>query len=424
MSTPAPMFPTGNREDKARLSRAVLERLDLQKLTGMSMDLAREQALPMLQELTATTAHLALAKAILVEILSLGPLATLLRDDAISEIMVNGSHDVYIERNGLLSKTEVRFRDDQHLLQTIERIVAPTGGRVDESQPIAYARLADGSRVSVVIPPLAVDGPCLCIRRFGRVAITARELVARNSLSEPMLALLQAVVLGRLNVLISGGSGSGKTTLLNAVSAFIPESERIVTIEDVAELQIKQPHVVRMETRPPDVDGKGAVRERQLLITSLRMRPDRIIVGEVRGEEAFDMLQAMNTGHQGSLSTLHANSPRDALTRVESMVSMAGMNIPDRTVRQHIASAINVIAHVARMPDGSRKVVSISEITGMEGEIISMQEIFKYERTATGSRTRVQGEFRSTGIRPRIAERLAAAGVILPLDVLGQQAKS
>jgi pilus assembly protein CpaF len=284
------------------------------------------------------------------------------------------------------------------------------GRRIDESSPMVDARLPDGSRVNAIIPPLAIDGPCLSIRRFGRDPLTAQDLVANRTLTDTMLEMMAAVVRGKLNVIISGGTGAGKTTLLNVLSAFIPDSERIVSIEDAAELQLKQNHVVRLETRPPNIEGKGAVRQRQLVINSLRMRPDRIIVGEVRGEEAFDMLQAMNTGHEGSLTTVHANSPRDALTRIEGMVSMANLNVPDKVVRQQIASAIQCVIQIARMSDGTRKVTSISEITGMEGDVISMQEVFTFERRGLSETGKVKGAFRATGVRPKFADRLAAAG--------------
>jgi len=302
------------------------------------------------------------------------------------------------------------FKDDQHLMQIIDRIVSRVGRRIDESSPMVDARLPDGSRVNAIIPPLAIDGPSLSIRRFGRDPLTAQQMVENKSLTEAMLELMSYTVKGKLNVLISGGTGAGKTTLMNVLSGFIPNNERIVTIEDAAELQLRQEHVVRLETRAPNIEGKGAVRQRQLVINSLRMRPDRILVGEVRGEEAFDMLQAMNTGHEGSLTTVHANTPRDALSRVENMVSMANLNLPDKAIRQQIASAINVVIQVSRMVDGTRKVVSISEVTGMESDTITMQDIFVFERrglTETGS---VRGAYKATGIRPRFSERLAAAG--------------
>jgi pilus assembly protein CpaF len=302
------------------------------------------------------------------------------------------------------------FKDNQHLMQIIDRIVSRVGRRVDESSPMVDARLADGSRVNAIIPPLAIDGACLSIRRFGRDPVTARQMVENKTLTEPMLELLSAMVKGRLNILVSGGTGAGKTTLLNVLSGYIPNTERIVTIEDAAELQMKQDHVVRLETRPPNIEGKGAIRQRQLVINSLRMRPDRIVVGEVRGEEAFDMLQAMNTGHEGSLTTVHANSQRDALARIENMVSMANLNIPERAVRYQIASAIHAVVQIARMSDGTRKVLTISEITGMEGDIVSMQDIFVMERSGLDEHGRVRGTFRAMGVRPKFSDRLISAG--------------
>jgi pilus assembly protein CpaF len=351
-----------------------------------------------------------LAREILDEIFGLGPLESLLKDPSISDILVNRFNQVYIERAGRLETTSLAFKDDQHLMQIIDRIVSRVGRRIDESSPMVDARLPDGSRVNAIIPPLAIDGPCMSIRRFGRDPLTAANLLENKSITEPMLELLQAMVKGRLNILISGGTGAGKTTLLNVLSGYIPETERVVTIEDAAELQLKQDHVVRLETRPPNIEGKGAVRQRQLVINSLRMRPDRIVVGEVRGEEALDMLQAMNTGHDGSLTTVHANSPRDALARVETMVSMANLNIPDRAVRQQLASAINAVVQIARMSDGTRKVISISELTGMEGDVVSMQEIFVFDRRGLSETGAVRGAFRATGIRPKFTDRLTAAG--------------
>jgi pilus assembly protein CpaF len=351
-----------------------------------------------------------LAREILDEIFGLGPLEPLLKDPSVSDILVNRFNKVYVERSGKLEPTGLSFKDDGHLMQIIDRIVSRVGRRVDESSPMVDARLADGSRVNAIIPPLAIDGPCLSIRRFGRDPVTARIMIENKTLTEPMLELLSAMVKGRLNLLVSGGTGAGKTTLLNVLSGYIPNFERIVTIEDAAELQLKQEHIVRLETRPPNIEGKGAVRQRQLVINSLRMRPDRIIVGEVRGEEAFDMLQAMNTGHEGSLTTVHANSQRDALARVESMFSMANLNIPERAVRHQIASAIHAVVQIARLSDGSRKVVAISEVTGVEGDVISMQDIFVFERHGIDESGRVRGLFRATGIRPKFAERLATGG--------------
>jgi len=402
---------------KADLHRKILDRLDLEKLGKSSGDSARDEVLILIRNSVNSEAvplsfaeRERLAREILDEIFGLGPLEPLLKDPTISDILVNRFNRVYIERSGKLELTGLSFKDNAHLMQIIDRIVSRVGRRVDESSPMVDARLADGSRVNAIIPPLALDGPCLSIRRFGRDAITARHMIENKSITEPMLELLSSVVKGRLNVLISGGTGAGKTTLLNVLSGYIPNTERIVTIEDAAELQLKQEHVVRLETRPPNIEGKGAVRQRQLVINSLRMRPDRIVVGEVRGEEAFDMLQAMNTGHEGSMTTVHANSQRDALARVENMVSMANLNIPERAVRHQIASAIHAVVQIARMSDGTRKVISVSEITGMESEIVTMQDIFVFERHGIDETGKVRGAFRATGIRPRFADRLALSG--------------
>ncbi|MFN2581494.1 MAG: CpaF family protein [Candidatus Dormibacteria bacterium] len=350
---------------------------------------------------------------ILNELFGLGPLEVLLRDPEVSDILVNRFDQVYVERHGRLEPTSVTFKDDAHLLQIIERIVSHVGRRIDESSPMVDARLPDGSRVNAIIPPLAVDGPALSIRRFPADRLDGHDLLARQTLTQPMLDFLQATIACRLNVVVSGGTGAGKTTLLNVLTSFINEGERIITIEDAAELVMRQRHVVRLETRPPNVEGRGAIRQRQLVINALRMRPDRIILGEVRGEETLDMLQAMNTGHDGSLTTIHANTPRDALYRLDAMVAMANLNIPERAVRQQIASAINLIIQVSRLSDGTRKVTQISEITGMEGDVISMQDIFVFERDGIGANGRVMGRFRATGVRPRCSERLAAAGTML-----------
>ncbi len=350
---------------------------------------------------------------VLNELFGLGPLELLLRDQAISDILVNRFDQVYVERNGMLELTEVVFKDDRHLLRIIERIVSAVGRRVDESSPMVDARLADGSRVNAVIPPITIDGPVLSIRRFRTDKMGANDLVERDALTEPMLDFLNAAVGSRLNVIISGGTGAGKTTLLNVLSSFISDRERIVTIEDAAELVLRQRHVVRMETRPANIEGKGAVKQRDLVINALRMRPDRIIVGEVRGEEALDMLQAMNTGHDGGLTTIHANGARDALHRMDTMVAMASLNIPERAIRQQIASAINLIVHVTRLSDGRRKVTQVSELTGMEGDVITTQEIFLFERTGIGEDGKVKGNFRATGIRPKCADRIVASGKTL-----------
>ncbi|HEV8522916.1 MAG TPA: CpaF family protein [Terriglobales bacterium] len=402
---------------KSQLHKKILDRLNLEKLARISSEIAREEVLAIVRDAVTNEAvplsfaeRERLSREILDEIFGLGPLEPLLKDGTISDILVNRYNQVFIERSGKIEPTSLSFKDDQHLIQIIDRIVSRVGRRIDESSPMVDARLPDGSRVNAIIPPLAIDGPCLSIRRFGRDPLGDRQLLENETLTPAMLELLAHVVRGRLNVILSGGTGAGKTTLLNVLSSFIPNSERIISIEDAAELQMRQEHVVRLETRPPNIEGKGAVRQRQLVINSLRMRPDRIIVGEVRGEEAFDMLQAMNTGHEGSLTTVHANSPRDALSRVEGMVAMANLNVPDRVVRQMIASAIQVVVQIARLSDGTRKVVNISEITGMEGDVVTMQEIFVFERRGVSETGKVRGIFRATGVRPKFADRLAAGG--------------
>lgn len=402
---------------KADLHRKILDRLNLEKLGRTPSDTAREEVLILIRSSVNSEAvplsfaeRERLSREILDEIFGLGPLEPLLKDPTISDILVNRYDRVYIERGGRLELTGLSFKDDAHLMQIIDRIVSKVGRRVDESSPMVDARLADGSRVNAIIPPLAIDGPCLSVRRFGRDPLTARNLIENKSITEPMLELLSNMVKGKLNILISGGTGAGKTTLLNVLSGYIPPTERIVTIEDAAELQLKQEHVVRLETRSPNIEGKGAVRQRQLVINSLRMRPDRIVVGEVRGEEAFDMLQAMNTGHEGSLTTVHANSPRDAMARIENMSLMANLNIPERAVRQQIASAIHVIVQVARLSDGSRKVLSITELTGMDGEMIALRDLFVFDRHGIDEGGKVLGRYKATGVRPHFAERLAAAG--------------
>src|SRR6267378_607700 len=402
---------------KADLHRKILDRLDLEKLGRTVGDAARDEVLILIRSSVNGEAvplsfaeRERLSREILDEIFGLGPLEPLLKDPGISDILVNRFDRVYIERAGKLELTGLSFKDNSHLMQIIERIVSRVGRRVDESSPMVDARLADGSRVNAIIPPLAIDGPCLSIRRFGRDPVTARNMIENKTLTEPMLELLSTMVKGRLNILISGGTGAGKTTLLNVLSGYIPNNERIVTIEDAAELQMKEEHVVRLETRPPNIEGKGSIRQRQLVINSLRMRPDRIVLGEVRGEEAFDMLQAMNTGHDGSLTTVHANSQRDALSRIENMVSMANLNIPERAIRHQISSAIHAVVQVARLSDGTRKILTISEIVGMETDIITMQDLFVFDRQGIDEAGKVRGMFRATGIRPKFAERLATAG--------------
>jgi pilus assembly protein CpaF len=406
---------------KAVIHRRLIQRLNLDRVTQLNRDAVRAEVAQIVESLTTAEStpmtlqeRERLAQEILDEVFGLGPLEPLLKDNTISDILVNTHKDVYVERRGLLERTNVQFRDEAHLLAIIDRIVSAVGRRIDESSPMVDARLADGSRVNAIIPPLAIDGPCLSIRRFGRVPLNVEALLRNQTLTSGMLALLRGCVFARMNTLISGGTGAGKTTLLNILSSFISNRERIISIEDAAELQLHQDHVVRLETRPPNVEGKGAVHQRQLVINSLRMRPDRIIVGEVRGEEALDMLQAMNTGHDGSLTTIHANSARDALGRLETMVAMANLNLPEIATRRQIAAAIDVVVQISRMSDGTRKVTSISEITGTEGDIISMQEIFAFRKIGLAENGAVLGEFTATGIRPRLSERLAASGVNLP----------
>jgi pilus assembly protein CpaF len=405
---------------KSEVHRILISKLDLEKLSLVNSTQARQAVAGMVKEIIneqrvplSLGEQEKLQSELLDEVFGLGPLEPLLADPKISDILVNGRNNVFIERAGILSKVDTSFRDDQHLLQIIDRIVARVGRRVDESSPMVDARLPDGSRVNAIIPPLALDGPALSIRRFGTGPLAANELVKAKSISPEMLQMLEAAVRARISILISGGTGAGKTTLLNVLSQYIPPNERLVTIEDAAELQLAQQNIVRLETRPPNVEGQGAVRQRQLLINSLRMRPDRIIIGEVRGEEAFDMLQAMNTGHEGSMTTIHANTPRDALSRLESMVAMTNFNLPERTVRQQMASAISIVVQLSRMSDGTRKVVNISEITGMEENVISMQEIFTFNRKGIGPDGRVVGIFQPSHIRPKFLEQLRVSGIFL-----------
>jgi pilus assembly protein CpaF len=416
-------------EIKGRVHRKLLERLNLSQLDSLERAHVLMEVRKVLHELLAReTVPLnfdereELSTQILDEIFGYGPLEPLLKDPDVSDILVNTHRQVVVERFGKLSLTAVRFKDDKHLLQIIDRIVSAVGRRIDESQPMADARLPDGSRVNAIIPPLAIDGPHLSIRKFKRDALSGDDLLRYESLTPPILELLSAIVKARLNVLISGGTGAGKTTLLNVLSSYLPHDERIVTIEDSAELQLQQPHVIRLETRPPNIEGEGEVTQRALLINALRMRPDRIVVGEVRGPEAVDMLQAMNTGHDGSLTTLHANSPRDALGRLETMISMAGLNLPERAMRQQIASAINVVIQLGRLTDGRRKVINVSEIVGMEGEMVTMQDIFVYEREDTTADGVVVGRFRATGIRPKFTDRLREYGIRLPASMFSDVA--
>lgn len=409
---------------KADIHRTLISKLDLEKLATVQNGRAKQAVTGLVQGILADGKQpLSAAEKekiqndLLDEVFGLGPLEALLRDPKVSDILVNSKDLVYVERGGKLEKTDVVFRDDRHIMQIIDRIVSKVGRRIDESSPMVDARLPDGSRVNAIIPPLAIDGPALSIRRFGTGPLSAISMVELKSASREMLALLSAAVRARISILISGGTGAGKTTFLNMLSQDIPETERLVTIEDAAELQLDQENVVRLETRPPNVEGQGAIRQRQLLINSLRMRPDRIIMGEVRGEEAFDMLQAMNTGHEGSMTTIHANTTRDALSRLESMVAMGAMNLPERTVRAQIASAINIVVQCSRLSDGSRKVMSISEITGMDENVISMQEIFSFQRKGIGPGGNVIGTFRPSGIRPKFLDRLRLAGVQLPASM-------
>jgi pilus assembly protein CpaF len=411
---------------KGKIHQDLLNRLNLDRLTQTARADAEPEIRSVIQDLLdrenqrvplSLYERESLVGDVLNELFGLGPLEALLKDPTVSDILVNKASQVYVERNGRLEHTDIVFRDDKHLMQIIERIVSAVGRRIDESTPMVDARLADGSRVNVIIPPLALDGPSMSIRRFRTDKLGAQDLVERESLTQPMLDFLKAAVGARLNILVSGGTGAGKTTLLNILSGFISNDERIVTIEDAAELMLRQRHVVRLETRPANIEGKGAVRARNLVINALRMRPDRIVVGEVRGEEALDMLQAMNTGHDGSLTTIHANTPRDALYRLDTMVAMANLNIPDRAVRQQTASAVNMVLQVNRFSDGARRVTSIAEITGMEQDVITMQEIYTFEKTGVNEAGKVMGHFRATGIRPKCAEKLITAGFRLTTDM-------
>ena len=406
---------------KAEIHRTLISKLDLEKLSRVNSAQARQAVSGIVKEIIADQRvplnfdeQEKIQADLLDEVFGLGPLEPLLRDPKISDILVNDKDHVFVEKNGLLQRVDTSFRDDRHLLQIIDRIVSKVGRRVDESSPMVDARLQDGSRVNAIIPPLALDGPSLSIRRFGTGPIAANSLVELKSISPEMMEMLASAVKARISIVISGGTGSGKTTLLNILSQYIPNNERLVTIEDAAELRLAQENIVRLETRPPNIEGNGAIKQRQLLINCLRMRPDRIIMGEIRGEEAFDMLQAMNTGHEGSMTTIHANTPRDAISRLESMVAMGNMNLPEKSVRQQISSAISIVVQATRMSDGSRKVTSISEITGMEENVISMQEIFTFNKKGIGPDGKVIGAFQPTRIRPKFLERLRISGIILP----------
>ena len=418
----------GFQQLKLAVHNRLFETLDVSRLESLEQNMASTKVTQAITEilneegrLLTDTDRVRLVEEIKNELLGLGPLEPLLWDDDVSDILVNGPNQVYVERQGKLYLTDVRFNDDQHLMLIIDRIVSQVGRRVDEASPMVDARLADGSRINAIIPPLALDGPSLSIRRFGKKRYTVDDLIDKETVTADMVEFMQAIVKARLNVLVCGGTGSGKTTMLNCMSSFIPSDERIVTIEDSAELLLQQPHVVRLETRPPNVEGKGEVTQRELVKNCLRMRPDRIIVGEVRGGEVFDMLQAMSTGHDGSIATVHANTPRDAIQRLEMMMLLSGASIPQRAMRQQIASALNMVVHVSRLADGSRKMMRISEITGMEGDMVMMQDLFEFKRTGIGQGGKVLGQFRFTGIRSMYTDRVAAAGY--RIDIQPNQAR-
>jgi len=407
---------------KTSVHKELIKRVDLDKLAGMQETLAAQQQLFLvIQQIIgeqgvplSASERDHLAQEVVDEVFGLGPLEPLLKDDTINDILVNTYNSIYVERRGVLEKTTLTFQDDRHLLHIIDKIVSAVGRRVDESSPMVDARLPDGSRVNAIIPPLAVDGPILSIRRFARIPLEAEDLLRNQMLTPPMMELLRGAVKARLNIVVSGGTGAGKTTLLNVLSGFISDRERIITIEDSAELQMKQEHVVRLETKPPNVEGKGGVRQRELVINALRMRPDRVVIGEVRGAEALDMLQAMNTGHDGSLTTVHANTPRDALARLETMAMMSEVRIAEKAVRSQIASAVHMIVQVSRMSDGTRRITHITELTGAFSDVISMQDIFLFEKKGIGPNGKVKGRFISTGIVPKCVEKLVAAGIPAP----------
>jgi len=415
-------------ELKDRLHQRVIDLLDLNAIGAMSNEAVQAQLTKLIEQLLQQETfplnqreRTQITQDILNEVLGLGPLEPLLADQTVADILVNEHKQVFVERFGQLELTPIRFKDDAHLKKIIEKIVSRVGRRIDESVPMVDARLGDGSRVNAIIPPLAIDGPSLSIRKFSKDPLQLYHLVDKRSLTPEIGELLKAIVQARLNVLISGGTGSGKTTLLNVLSGFIPNNERIVTIEDAAELQLRQDHVVRLETRPANIEGKGEIAQRELVKNALRMRPDRIIVGEVRGAESLDMLQAMNTGHDGSLTTVHANSARDALTRIETLVSMAGLNLATKAMRHYVSSALDVIVQIARLSDGTRKLISLQEVVGMEGELITLQELFLFQQIGLDENRKVKGRFKATGVRPKFAERLAAKGVALPPDLFDPQ---
>jgi pilus assembly protein CpaF len=413
---------------KDRLHQQVIELLDLNVVNTMTSEAVTTQLTKLIEQLLQQESvplnqreRAQLTQDIIHEVLGLGPLETLLADHTVNDILVNGHKQVFVERAGKLELTSVRFKDDAHLKKIIEKIVSRVGRRIDESVPMVDARLADGSRVNAIIPPLALDGPSLSIRKFSKDPLQLHHLIEKRSLTPEIGELLKAIVQARLNVLISGGTGTGKTTMLNILSGFIPNDERIVTIEDAAELQLRQEHVVRLETRPANIEGKGEIAQRELVKNALRMRPDRIILGEVRGAESLDMLQAMNTGHDGSLTTVHANSCRDALTRIETLVSMAGLNLATKAMRHYVSSALDVIIQIARLSDGTRKLISVQEIVGMEGDLITLQELFVFQQTGLDKDHKVKGRFRATGVRPKFVERMIAKGVVLPSELFDPQ---
>jgi pilus assembly protein CpaF len=420
-----PLLARAQQDVKSAVHRELIGKVDLEKLLYMQDTRGRQQLLAVILQLVAehgvpfsASERTRLANEVMDEVFGLGPLEPLLQDPTVTDILVNTADSVYVERGGVLETTNVVFKDNHHLMHIIEKIVSQVGRRVDESSPMVDARLHDGSRVNAIIPPLAIDGPILSIRRFGAQPLTADDLLAYRELTPVMMRVLESAVKARLNIVVSGGTGAGKTTLLNVLSGFISPRERIVTIEDSAELKLKQRHVVRLECRPPNVEGRGGVRQRELLINALRMRPDRIVVGEVRGEEALDMLQAMNTGHDGSITTVHANSPRDAISRIETMALMANLNLPEMAMRQQIAAAIQIIVQVSRMSDGSRRVTHISEITGTSDQVISMQDVFLFQKRGLGPNGKVLGRFYATGIVPKFSEKLQAAGIPLDTNLL------
>ncbi len=418
----------GFEELKEAIHAKLVDKLDLSRIGELEGEQLRREIRAVVEHLCDSHNALLtraerdrLVEEVLDETLGFGPLEPLLKDPTISDILINGPKSVYVERRGRLEKTDVTFRDNKHLLQIIDRIVSKVGRRVDETCPMVDARLPDGSRLNAIIPPLALDGPAVSIRRFGRNPLSVEDLLNLGAFTEEMITFLQACCRAKMNMIISGGTGSGKTTLLNVLSGFIPAEERVITIEDAAELQLRQPHVVRLETRPPNIEGKGEVTARDLVRNALRMRPDRIVIGECRGAEALDMLQAMNTGHEGSLTTLHANSPRDALARLETMVMMAGFELPVRAMRQQIASAVDIIIQANRLQGGPRRITSICEVTGMEGDIITLSEIFKFVQQGIDDEGRAFGVFVATGIRPRCLDRLRAAGMELPVELFAER---